>query len=460
MKIAYLIASILAFWLGAEYLLSIKPETTSMEYANWALAFMALNIAPGIHYLIFRRKNIPLIPLVGFFYILEFSLPVFYIDIRFYQFGVLDIRTLQFAFYGLLLFYISYYFSFFSLKSLRSYAPIALAYKDNIKLITLLMWAFFGLGLVGKFVHISALRHFTDPAAYIATGLFLYLFIKKKIHKTVAIGLLLYILFEFVQKLTAYGVAHSMRYALYLGIIYYLITRKIPWPAVATVVILVALMLPVKLEYRKFLADSTTELTITEKLEAYYALAYEHYLGREGIASSEVGGNDEGSPLFRFSYSASAFSVVIVNTPGIVPYWDGVTYSTLFSKFIPRFLWPNKPVEDIGNEFGHRYGLLHESDEGTSMNLPWLAELYANYGESAVYYGMALFGLMYGFIDRFYNSGKSVVNVILSAAIYFPILQHESNFALLAGNIFLLSVAIYMFTKFIIANLSLKRSTR
>lgn len=459
MKIAYIIAAILAFWLGAEYLISIKPESTSMEYANWALALMALNAIPSIHYLIFRRQNIPLMPLVGFFYILEFSLPVFYIDIQFYQFGSLDIRTLQFAFYGLLLFYISYYLSYFSLKKLKPFAPVIPKYEDNGKFVLILMWAFLALGLVGKFMQISALRHFTDPAAYISTGLFLYLFLKNKINKTVAVVLALYILVEFVQRITAYSVAHSMRYALYLGIVYYLLTRKIPWPAVALVGLLVALMLPVKLDYRNFLAEEgSLELSVVEKLEVYYELSYQHYLGREGIASSDVKGDDEGSPLWRFSYSASAFSLVIINTPGIVPYWKGDTYSTIFTKIIPRFLWPGKPTEDIGNEFGHRYSLLHKSDEGTSMNLPWLAELYANFGESAVYYGMALFGLMYGFIDRFYNSGQSVVNIILSAAIFFPILQHESNFALLAGNIFLLSVAIFAFSRFIAGNVSIKRT--
>ena len=63
-----------------------------------------------------------------------------------------------------------------------------------------------------------------------------------------------------------------------------------------------------------------------------------------------------------------------------VPYWNGYSYKILYSKLIPRVFWENKPSDDLGNEFGHRYFILTKEntkdklihDTNTSWNMPIL----------------------------------------------------------------------------------------
>jgi hypothetical protein len=238
--------------------------------------------------------------------------------------------------------------------------------------------------------------------------------------------------------------------------VYYAVKRKVPVVSLLISVVVLGLLLPVKLEFRKIVYEAGSTLSRQERLEIFYNLAKDHYLAEE--RKVELHGEEmrRESALWRFSYSCSAFSKVIELTPHQVPYWDGHTYTSLLTKFIPRILWPGKPKEGMGQEFGHRYHLIDANDTSTSMNLPWLAELYANFGREAVFFGMGLFGLLFAFVDRFYNSHTNTVNVIISAAIYFPIITHESNFAMEAGNMFLLTVAIHFFIQFVQRNVGIK----
>ena len=60
----------------------------------------------------------------------------------------------------------------------------------------------------------------------------------------------------------------------------------------------------------------------------------------------------------------------------IVPFWDGYSIK-YYIKLIPRILWKNKPGDNLGNEFGHRYNVLTKDnsktilkDTNTSWNIP------------------------------------------------------------------------------------------
>ena len=45
----------------------------------------------------------------------------------------------------------------------------------------------------------------------------------------------------------------------------------------------------------------------------------------------------------------------------------GKTYIPILSKFIPRQLWPNKPQETFGNDYGRSYMFLPDYDKKTSV---------------------------------------------------------------------------------------------
>ena len=135
-------------------------------------------------------------------------------------------------------------------------------------------------------------------------------------------------------------------------------------------------------------------------------------------------------------------------TPGSVPYWNGATYSSLLTKWIPRFLWPGKPQELTGNEFGQRYGFLDPSDQGTSLNLPWIVELYANFGAWGVLLGMGIFGAFVAFVNRLFNQSQmNPVEFVYGAVMLFGLYNQGSSFAMTVGNVLLLSIALYVLLK-------------
>ena len=134
---------------------------------------------------------------------------------------------------------------------------------------------------------------------------------------------------------------------------------------------------------------------------------------------------------------------VVSKTPSSVPYWYGETIYDIIPSMVPRILWPGKPIKRFGNDFGQRYGLLHHRDKATSLNLPWVVELYANFGSVGILVGMFVIGLAFGYIEnvllnRDVETGTEVLLIGLFAPLSFP----ESNISLLWGGIILGWIAI------------------
>jgi hypothetical protein len=60
--------------------------------------------------------------------------------------------------------------------------------------------------------------------------------------------------------------------------------------------------------------------------------------------------------------------------------------------FIPRFLWPDKPVLSIGHEFGVTFNLISVTDQETNIAPTMIGEFYWNFGIPGVVIGMLLMG--------------------------------------------------------------------
>ena len=135
----------------------------------------------------------------------------------------------------------------------------------------------------------------------------------------------------------------------------------------------------------------------------------------------------------RFS-QVVPFAFVIERTPAAIPHWGGETYASLPSTFIPRFLWPDKPVKDVGQRFGHRYGILDAEDRKTSINLPQLVEFYANFGATGVLVGMFLLGAGYRLLDQLLNGvGAADANVLVAAVVFSSMANIESDLSMIFG---------------------------
>lgn len=135
---------------------------------------------------------------------------------------------------------------------------------------------------------------------------------------------------------------------------------------------------------------------------------------------------------------------VVRQTGTTVPFWGGETYLSLVGFAVPRFIWPSKPAKTLGQDFGHRYGYLDTWDTWTSINLPFLVEFYANFGEIGVLVGMVIVGLLYRLLDNDLNRpGQPLQVTICSMVLLVPLLNIESDFSLVFGGLFMNGIALW-----------------
>jgi hypothetical protein len=190
---------------------------------------------------------------------------------------------------------------------------------------------------------------------------------------------------------------------------------------------------PVKDQFRALTwYGESVDIGHYEKLKIFTEVGVEYYLEK---SQSDEGANIEFDSLADRLAHIATFSVVVADTPQSVPYWNGETYKNLLTKFIPRFLWQDKPREEYGLNFGHRYGFLDWDDEITSVNMPWLPEFYANFGWKGVVFGMFFVGVLFRYFMMIYNNHDSVVDMVAGLAICFRLGLPESNLSMMLGGI-------------------------
>ena len=83
---------------------------------------------------------------------------------------------------------------------------------------------------------------------------------------------------------------------------------------------------------------------------------------------------------------------------------DGNILKDLVASFVPRFLWPGKPV--IGNS--EIIGNLYFNTSGTSPATTYMGDLYRNFGLFGIFIGMALLGVSLRLLYRWFIEGQKL----------------------------------------------------
>jgi len=195
------------------------------------------------------------------------------------------------------------------------------------------------------------------------------------------------------------------------------------------------------IDYRRAVWETRVELTQRESLRLMVKL-----LG-ERIRDQGPGGAIAHGFAMTAGRSAimDLFANVARRTPDEVPYWKGETYKSLIGAAVPRVLWPDKPTKDLGQNFGHRYKLIHESNKSTAINLPIMVEFFVNFGGMGVVLGMLIVGFIYGVLDNIVNRpGQSMLLSMIGAVTLLPLLMIESDFSLVLGGLPLSCAAFYV----------------
>lgn len=425
----------IAVMLLALYIFFIRQyDTITSLQAAYATLIVILGVLPGVAALLDKREAglMPLMPLHGLFYAITFGMPVF--SAKTLWLGGEDSITasLVLTILGLTCLYLGYY-------SFRGfYRELKPIHSRNIPLNKQIRaaWIMFGVYLLFQFIPdlkaLPSLGQLSTPLGYLSLGILAILVFDRQLSRWhLALFAIAVALTMLIAILSGALLAQPVFFLVFFGILYWNKKRRIPWHFIILSALIAILLSPVKARYRDFtrLAQETS-ISHYDKALLLYTAVQEYYSG-DAIFTKV---SEDISTVNRLAH-ISTFGYVISMTPATVPYWLGDSYHTLWTSFIPRVIWPGKPRAIIGQDFGHRYALLMPDDEGTSLNLPWLVEFYANFGTFGVLAGMFLVGVFFRvLVQKFRLPVSATLERVLGVTIMFNLFYAESNFALMVGG--------------------------
>tara|TARA_A100001234_G_scaffold221061_1_gene235675 strand:- start:3513 stop:5069 length:1557 start_codon:yes stop_codon:yes gene_type:complete len=373
---------------------------------------------------------------------------------------------------GLLFFNLGYFIlnfsninNFLKLDSLNSFLKI----KDLNELliisliINFITFTFFYLINLGEIFHPIKQLKFIFVYLSVGINIFFYFNFKNNLRYLFLLPIIILILVEFFEA----SLAVPFMLMLYVYFLFFSVKRKFFIIPILLIFLLGSFYNFIKDDYRKiFLPDFKIEnKTYFDKEEPFNKIkAFVHVSKKKILEIKDFKDLKEDllyNSLFkRIFHSGRSLLIVTAKTPETVPYFNGESHKLLYVKLIPRLFWPNKPKDELGNEFGKRYKVLTEADTGTSWNMPVLNEFYVNYGLKGIIFGMFLLGNFFYVLTRFFplNNNQSYILIIGSIIVY-PLFNLESHLSQSLGNIltsFIFMIILIFFLKKIILFLNLK----
>ena len=102
-------------------------------------------------------------------------------------------------------------------------------------------------------------------------------------------------------------------------------------------------------------------------------------------------------------------SVILRDTPSIVPFQNGRTIALIPLAYIPRVIWPGKPITTIGTWVTDKYVSVGGAELNTATGPSWIGELFFNFGYIGIIVGMILFGVYFRFLKSYFFHPSSTI---------------------------------------------------
>ena len=169
--------------------------------------------------------------------------------------------------------------------------------------------------------------------------------------------------------------------------------RHVPWTTlIVLVLVLVFVIFPFHNTYRLLDARMSTSQRVSLTSSIIGDWSYNEYMLRSMITVKQ-----------RLSLINSV-AVVIRDVGRWVPYAKGETlFLPTLVFFVPRLLWPDKPMLTFGREFGQKFRVVRVFDKETAIASSVPGELYWNFDLVGILVGMALWGMAMRFFYRRYG---------------------------------------------------------
>jgi len=387
---------------------------------------------------------LPFLPLFGIIYSLYYAAPVFLLEKwvvsyhgreKYLSHEALE-KGLWVALLGLCCTYVSFYW--YPGRWIKEHVP-----KIQFSLdLSTMRFAGISLGLIGmiftiisRSINILLFQELLDLlASFLLVGIvILYTFYLDKHLDFIGKVILWGILIPF-KLLSGLGTGHTFLVIdVFILLIFTFWTNRgyVPWIQMFILGGMLIILISLKGEFRRLAwYGEMAQAPYFRKAYLYVDMTLSYLRGEKGsfIDLLQIS-------MRRLGFLTTLAYVVDV-TPEVIPYWKGKTYLPLVYIF-PRFIFPWKPQNySIGQEFGHRYGLLQPHDFTTAYNTPQLIEMYANFGIWGVIIGMFLMGIIYRLILETFGHPKcGNITKIIGIVICTRMLYIEGNFALVYGNL-------------------------
>ncbi|MEZ4731749.1 MAG: hypothetical protein R3E79_31910 [Caldilineaceae bacterium] len=220
-----------------------------------------------------------------------------------------------------------------------------------------------------------------------------------------------------------------------LLLVHWHIKRRIPWLLLITGTILVLILNTAKTEYRTRVWYTNTQQSVIDKVTLWSNLFLE---SGSAFLNNQEGEREQAiqKALSRFDL-IHKFAYVQTLTPSRIPHYNGKSYYYLFIAWVPRFLWPSKPIaSDITSQMDVDY-LLKPRGSSTTMGLGLVPEAYANFGLAGIILILGAQGIVFATLAFLLNGPTSEGGrgIYLTISIYF-LNGIGSSAALLFGAIF------------------------
>ena len=193
-----------------------------------------------------------------------------------------------------------------------------------------------------------------------------------------------------------------------VGVIYWVHKRKVPWASLMLTCLTLVFANDAKHAYRREVWVSDRSYSVDEKLTFWGKAILDTVQQRFGLIENVSSVAAESRIISRMDL-LHTFAYVIETTPATVPYYYGKSYSYIVFGWIPRMLWPEKPIAaESNNMLAIDYELLSESQLETTMTgIGIVAEAYANYSTIGCVAVLSLFGAFIALVGNVFNGIRS-----------------------------------------------------
>ena len=431
------------------------PSEIPQEPRVLASILWVLCLVPAWHYLQLperRRPPVPFLPLIGAVYLFYYPLHVVLgqssVNYLFRLDPAFDYdRPVQFALAGWVALLIGYYGG----ASLRLNSPFRHVRAMDLSTLRtwgkLLVWGGLFFDAVRQVVPIPmvlrGILYFTSMLSLLGIALLTILAVQKRLGRRERWALYTAIMLTALLRAGSGLVSNVVILALTIFLAIWAGGGRLGFRWVLIAALSVAAMIAMRsvaMEYRARSWFAETQLSLAGRAMLMGKLLVSKVEGQGAVSTVE----DGWTIVAGRSANLDLLADVVRQTGTTVPFWGGETYLSLVGFAIPRFIWPSKPTKTLGQDFGHRYGYLDSWDTWTSINLPFLVEFYANFGEIGVLIGMAIVGLLYRLLDNDLNrAGQPLQVTICSLVLLVPLLNIESDFSLVFGGLFMNGIALW-----------------